>query len=132
MIENKYLGILEASMGVGMVVGPSIGAALYKIFGFEWTFRAIGIILLCSDFMMCLFIPKNIAQTEPKAEPLVDSMMTETQGKVVNQTLKSAENKEQTGEIPGQPKKNIRIVDVITNKIFMMSAISAFHSYFVY
>lgn len=35
--QQKYLGILEASMGVGMLLGPVLGSLLYTLFEFKWT-----------------------------------------------------------------------------------------------
>lgn len=36
--KEKYFGLLEASVGLGLVIGPPLGSALYGYFGYEWAF----------------------------------------------------------------------------------------------
>ena len=40
--QQKYLGILQTFLGVGMISGPVIGSTLYSFVGFQFTFFGIG------------------------------------------------------------------------------------------
>lgn len=62
--QQKYLGILEASMGFGLVVGPVIGSTLYTLLGFQGTFFLVGAVFLISAISLAFIIPKTVDKTD--------------------------------------------------------------------
>ena len=40
--QQRYLGIVEAAVGFGCVIGPITGSFLYTLFGFDGTFYLVG------------------------------------------------------------------------------------------
>jgi MFS family permease len=49
--KEQLLGYVEATIGVGNALGPFMGAVLYSVFGFAWTFYIYGGIVLFSAFL---------------------------------------------------------------------------------
>ena len=47
--QLKYLGYLESTIGIGMMIGPFVGSVLYEFFGFEVTF------LYLRRYIHCVF-----------------------------------------------------------------------------
>jgi MFS family permease len=43
--REKYIGMAEAIAGVGLMIGPVIGAFLYSAFGYFFTFFVFGLML---------------------------------------------------------------------------------------
>ena len=45
--ENKavYIGYMEAACGVGLVLGPTIGSAIFSFAKYQWTFYIFGILI---------------------------------------------------------------------------------------
>ena len=50
--------ILETFFGIGMIVGPTVGGALYEAGGFTLPFAALGSVLVCAAGF-CYFILPN-------------------------------------------------------------------------
>lgn len=58
--KTTYIAIIEAATGLGLILGPPIGSAIYGHAGFAWAFFAFSI-LLALNFVSCfLFIPWKI------------------------------------------------------------------------
>lgn len=58
--QQKFLGYLESSMGVGLITGPVIGSALYTFFGFAYTFLGIGGVFIILAPILLFIIPKSV------------------------------------------------------------------------
>ena len=58
--KEKYLGIIEASMGLGLLSGPAVGIALYAPLGFKPTFYIIGGIFLLLTPLLHRLLPDSI------------------------------------------------------------------------
>lgn len=70
---EKYQGIIESSMGTGLVLGPLIGSSFYKLLGFEWTFRIIGSALFIQGWILAIFFPRTfLPQVDEKVEDLLE------------------------------------------------------------
>jgi len=62
------VGGIEVVTGLGCIIGPLIGAALIKPFGFTWSFIIVGLtIVTFSLFFFCLF-PKPTIQEDDYVE----------------------------------------------------------------
>ena len=57
---QKYLGILSAIIGVGLLIGPIVGSTLYTLFGFEGTFFIIGALFLFLIPVILKLIPESV------------------------------------------------------------------------
>ena len=56
--QQQYLGFLESSQGLGLIVGPMIGSTLYTFIGFECTFYWLGLVFAILSIAL-LLISKN-------------------------------------------------------------------------
>ncbi|XP_049887797.1 MFS-type transporter SLC18B1-like isoform X2 [Pectinophora gossypiella] len=50
---------LETFFGLGLIVGPTLGGALYSIGGYTLPFAVLGSALFCAAIMSCLALPRN-------------------------------------------------------------------------
>ena len=50
---------LEAAFGVGLIVGPTLGGALYELGGFAYPFIALGTFLLAGCFVIQFLMPAS-------------------------------------------------------------------------
>jgi MFS family permease len=58
--RDKYLGMAEAAGGLGLLVGPVAGAALYSIGGFAVPFIFFAVVLtLFSPIILCVLYNAN-------------------------------------------------------------------------
>lgn len=48
--REKMIGMMESSSGIGLLLGPFVGAILYKIGGYILPFFAMGKYILKSDY----------------------------------------------------------------------------------
>jgi MFS family permease len=49
--REKYIGLIEASLGLGLLLGPPIGSGFYVLGGYKAPFLAFGkLILICAFF----------------------------------------------------------------------------------
>ena len=110
--QQKYLGILEASIGLGMLTGPAIGSVLYTLFGFKGTFYMIGVCFIVLAPFLQLVIPATV---NIKDEPQVS-------------------DKDITTSLPEKGSQKIKVTyrDVLSRRVFFLTAISAFMAYFEY
>ena len=72
--KNTVIGILEASQGLGKVMGPLLGTAFYSIAGYDFMLYAFGsLFMLISFFIPCL-MPKSIDKVIKQGANLQDSL----------------------------------------------------------
>ncbi|KAI5642354.1 major facilitator superfamily domain-containing protein [Phthorimaea operculella] len=50
---------LETFFGLGLIVGPTLGGALYSVGGYTLPFAVLGSALFCAAIMSCLALPRN-------------------------------------------------------------------------
>ena len=62
--QQKYLGILESSQGIGLITGPAIGSALYTLIGFQYTFYSVGGLFLILAPTLYFLIPNSVNNQE--------------------------------------------------------------------
>jgi len=63
--QQKYLGIIETSIGMGLAIGPLIGAVVYSFLGFQKTFYSIGILFIILGPVLYCSIPNAIDVKDP-------------------------------------------------------------------
>ena len=61
---NKAVGLIEAMSGIGMVMGPAIGSALYSLGGFSLPFYFCASVFLIVSLLVYQVIPSSIETTE--------------------------------------------------------------------
>ncbi len=49
---ESAISMLEATSGIGLIIGPIIGSSIYTAVGFKWTFVLLGAILLPLAFLI--------------------------------------------------------------------------------
>lgn len=112
------VGGIEVFTGIGCIVGPLIGACLIKPFGFAWSFRIIGaVIVILSLFFMCLF-PRSL-----KPDKKEDEFTLISPNYSVDETVEVIE--EVTGEV-----KQITYWNLIKDARVTMPALGASLCYF--
>lgn len=57
---------LETFFGLGLIVGPTLGGALYAQGGYSLPFAVLGSALFCAAVMSCIVLPKNHDDEDPK------------------------------------------------------------------
>lgn len=117
--QQKYLGILEASMGLGLVVGPVIGSILYTFVEFQGTFYSIGCIFLISVVILIWAIPQTVNKTDEKKTDFPSDQLEEVTPK-------------KNGETKAQEDIAIKYSEVLKQRIFVCSSVAAFFGYFGY
>lgn len=68
--QQKYLSILEGSTGLGCMIGPLLGANLYTLFGFDYTFHTLGICFILLSPVLYMTIPKCVDDPD---EPVIEN-----------------------------------------------------------
>lgn len=54
---EKYVGLCELSIGLGLMIGPLLGAAIYSYFEYFWTMIIFGFFLLIIGIIEQFAIP---------------------------------------------------------------------------
>ncbi len=58
--KETYVGYCQASVGIGLMLGPVIGVTLYTYFNFEMTFYIFAVVLALGMLIAIITIPKNL------------------------------------------------------------------------
>jgi len=65
---NKYVGLLEMSVGLGMIIGPSIGTLLYDVGGFPLNYKILIVIYFLEFILNWTYLPsKSLQQIEEES-----------------------------------------------------------------
>ena len=59
---ESAISMLEATSGIGMVLGPIIGSSIYTAVGFKWTFIILGTLLIPLAFMINFCLLRTLRQ----------------------------------------------------------------------
>lgn len=62
--KEFIVGGIEVCTGIGCIIGPLIGALLIKPFGFAWSFRLVGIIIVLFSLIFMYAFPKSNTKQE--------------------------------------------------------------------
>ena len=57
--KEAMIGYLEASTGVGLILGPLAGSTLYALYGFENTFLIFGSMIVFLSILIAINFPEN-------------------------------------------------------------------------
>lgn len=80
--REQYIGLCEMSVGIGLMVGPVLGAFLFGHLHYEWTFITISCILLVCTIIVALMLPQRLNQFNEKADAAQDEFDKELTRKV--------------------------------------------------
>ena len=58
--RERYYGYVESATGVGLLLGPVIGQALYTLLGFANTFYVTSVVFIFPLIMQMKYIPDRI------------------------------------------------------------------------
>jgi len=58
--QEKYIALIETAVGVGLILGPVMGSAIYSLYGFSPTFFIIGALFMALTPILYLLIPNSI------------------------------------------------------------------------
>ena len=96
--QQKYLGILESSQGIGLISGPAIGSVLYTLIGFQYTFYGVGGMFLVLAPTLYFLIPNSVNSNEELKHSIV-SNFSKNSSYVAKFTLKEREDKDNDNKI---------------------------------
>lgn len=60
----SFQASLETFFGLGLIVGPTLGGALYSIGGYTTPFAVLGSTLFLAAVMTALVLPKQTSETD--------------------------------------------------------------------
>jgi MFS family permease len=58
--REMYIGYLEASEGMGLMIGPALGSVMYGVLGYDWAFYAFSIMIVMTFFVQLIFLPSSL------------------------------------------------------------------------
>ena len=58
--REMYIGYLEASEGMGLMMGPALGSVVYGAFGYEWAFYSFSIMIVMTFVVQMIFLPNHL------------------------------------------------------------------------
>ncbi len=67
------IGYCESACGIGLMLGPVIGALLYSALKYEWTFFAFTVIMAFGCLTILILLPKNAGKG--KERPLTPEVL---------------------------------------------------------
>ena len=82
--QQKYLGLLESSQGIGLVAGPAIGSGLYSLFGFQYTFYGVGGIFLILAPCLYLVIPQSVNKNDERSGSIMSNLSMHSAHTIIN------------------------------------------------
>ena len=73
--KAKYYGLVEASIGFGLIIGPPMGSLLYGKFGYAWAFYSVSILMVFNVIFCSIMIPSklNISSKNEVRNSLIES-----------------------------------------------------------
>lgn len=139
--QVKYLGIMESTMGIGVMMGPLIGNLLYNIVGFKLTFVIVGIIIVLWSGMVYKFMPSIVSDYSEKTaikdgseEAFLWNINEESSDMTQENTLDS--DVEQITQKPSNEKvthqRECGYCDALSDKTIVMLTLWCFYSNIVY
>ena len=81
------VGLVEAMTGLGLIVGPIIGSALYSFFGYKQTFFIYGGFLVFLSIIIRIFFPTNTEREEEIKTRLLEGYSQDNSQVVFEGTL---------------------------------------------
>ena len=130
--QQKYLGLLESSQGIGLVAGPAIGSGLYSLFGFQYTFYGVGGIFLILAPCLYLVIPQSVNKNDERSGSIMSNLsMHSAHNTLVDQeenadNTNSSSNNKETISV----REPIKYYQVFFRPIFFITSICSFLSCF--
>jgi MFS family permease len=62
--RTKYVSLLEAANGFGLIIGPPMGGLAYSYLGYSWTFYAFSIFLSTNLILVIIYIPSILNKNQ--------------------------------------------------------------------
>jgi MFS family permease len=97
--KELYIGILEAGVGIGLLVGPLLGAFLYSIGGFILPFWTVAGICLALYPMLL----QTVKFIQAKEAQIADNFLN------INAIIEEATSAEEQDTAPTAPPKKIAV-----------------------
>lgn len=126
--KQKYIGYCQASVGIGLMMGPVFGQALYSVVQYEWTFYIFAMVLAVAMVVLIFIIPNSINHA--------DDIFSKAEIDQYFEMLKSTERGESTyqpnnnrllmmSEAKTTSSKDVTYIMFLKNRKAMMSIASA-------
>lgn len=87
--KEKYIGQIEGSIGIGIIVGPIIGSFIYGLVNYEWVFYSFGFLMIYNFLCLACVLPSGLNVTEDPADLDLPSGVSETMGSFNTQEIAS-------------------------------------------
>ena len=87
--QEKYIAVIETSIGTGLILGPVIGTFLYAIFGFSNTFFLIGFCFLLLTFALSFLVPNSIDKKDEQIETGTERRISLYEGTIIPPNMDS-------------------------------------------
>lgn len=58
--QDRYVGYAEASIGIGLVLGPVLGSFIFNFTGFMLTYVSFGVLLASGALMIYVILPNRL------------------------------------------------------------------------
>lgn len=58
--KKEYIGYCQSAVGIGLMLGPVLGQALYTLVNYELTFYIFAIFLTTAMLVLLIVIPNHI------------------------------------------------------------------------
>ena len=79
-----YLGYCETSIAIGLMIGPSIGSALYSSVGYEVNFYIISVIFFLTLISIIFLFPNKILIQEEETKNTIEDDPSKLIGNNIN------------------------------------------------
>lgn len=67
-MQSMLIGYIEATTGLGIILGPLIGSCLYSKLEFQWTFYSYGSCFLLFSIAACFLVDTTPRETDNENE----------------------------------------------------------------
>ena len=118
--KEALIGYIEATMGIGLILGPIIGSFLYSFLGFKSTFYIYG----CFVGLFAVVITWK-APAEPEVHSSEFTALIEFSDESLSDPLL-------TQPLTEQGNNKLRAMDLLKQPRFLLAATSSGYVYFMY
>lgn len=111
--REKFIGLAETAIGVGLMLGPFLGGILYHNLGYEWTFYIFALMIFFGGVNCFIWLPNRLNKNDGKS-----GRVTARSSIISLGIVPEIDEDEEEAERPGRVK--------ITNLLFFKHKRSAF------
>jgi MFS family permease len=72
--KETYISLMEAAVGLGLIVGPPMGSVIYGLGGYAWTFYAFALIITANVILCLVCLPADLNKESQKHEVVEETV----------------------------------------------------------